>query len=124
MNSAFPTACAVISILSEDIIMILVTYQALGRVSHFSITAKALCATVGCLATVGRCILIIDSKVVHCVIEILLLKIYVKSSLMYMCSDSTRQSSPSSPAWAPLTLQHCTGPIGVVSGRSSLCKIN
>ena len=59
--------------------MILVTYRALGRVSHFSITAKALCATVGCLATIGRCILIIDSKVVHCVTEILLLKIRMLS---------------------------------------------
>ena len=38
--------------------MVMVTYQALSRVSRFSLTAKALCATVGCLATIGRCILI------------------------------------------------------------------
>lgn len=49
--------CAVIFFVFEDILLILVTFRALGRVSRFSLTAKTLCTAVSCLATIGRRIL-------------------------------------------------------------------
>ena len=57
-----------ISILSEDVMMVLVTYQALSRVSRFSLTAKALCAS-WLLSNHWEVYPITDTKVVHYVMK-------------------------------------------------------
>ena len=52
-----PAVFAVIFFVFEDILLALVTFRVLGRVSHFSLGVKALCTAASCLATIGRCIL-------------------------------------------------------------------
>ena len=56
-SSTHNAACAVIFFVFQDVVMALLLKRAVGKVSQFSLAAKVLCTVVGCLATVGRCIL-------------------------------------------------------------------
>ena len=52
-----PAVFAVIFFVFEDVLLALVTFRVLRRVSRFSLGVKALCTAASCLATIGRCIL-------------------------------------------------------------------